>query len=383
MTIKGNARGRRIRIGGAVLALLAIQLPSCAYESVTVVPKAPRVETRTVPTDSSPLLVEATVGEGSRVTGRVSWADTCKVETSTTDVGERRTERRAGANGTWVTLGALSSICAGASFAYAPFASDAKSCSTNNDGSSSCVSPRTEALVLGALCVASAVYSFYEADAQRPPATSSKAIVEGETRVDVTRRNVPCGEPSELAGMKIMLDDGGTQPQAKVDERGRFEFDLVGFKEFGPTNKLPVVVVTVPEGASKYVRRNGRVGEIDFRAVVVRSNQRSKDDEAWANAATAACADPRSALACVGVEDYLKSFPDGAHATEARTMLDGAKERLRDEKQWSHPEIETCRKNPTKDNCLFVEVYLEKFPKGAHAEEATELMNQLKKRSSP
>jgi hypothetical protein len=132
------------------------------------------------------------------------------------------------------------------------------------------------------------------------------------------------------------------------------------------------------------VHQDIRIGEVDFRAVVAaRTSQRSKDDEAWANAATAACSEPHSALACVGVEEYLKSFPEGTHAAEARTLLDGAKERLRDEKQWSHPEIETCRKSPTKDNCLFVEVYLEKFPKGAHADEANELMSRVKKPASP
>ena len=109
--------------------------------------------------------------------------------------------------------------------------------------------------------------------------------------------------------------------------------------------------------------------------------ERQRDEIVWVKAKPLSCRVPTALDACEGVELYLAHHPTGAHAEEGRAALAEGKpkiERLaRDEAQWKSAGVEACRAHATETACDGVDVYLVKFPAGAHAEEARSITRVL------
>lgn len=110
--------------------------------------------------------------------------------------------------------------------------------------------------------------------------------------------------------------------------------------------------------------------------VELRARRATEDENAWALAMPALCATPRAPNACDGVREYLKSHPDGRYAEEARQMLILAPAEMErhqaDTMAWSRSGFHGCRST---GRCEGVLAYLESHPDGAHAAEAREILD--------
>jgi hypothetical protein len=106
----------------------------------------------------------------------------------------------------------------------------------------------------------------------------------------------------------------------------------------------------------------------------------TSEDDAWAEANVARCSTPTTVDACDGVKAYVKAYPQGKHAGEATRLLAQVGpqfERLqKDESSWQSADAGDCRAKKTRESCVGVEVYLTKFPNGAHAREAHEILGK-------
>lgn len=106
----------------------------------------------------------------------------------------------------------------------------------------------------------------------------------------------------------------------------------------------------------------------------------SNDDVEWNAADPTACKVPATLEACDAVRAYLVKHPQGKYAAEAsRTLAAGGPtlERLRkDDNAWENAGAMECRTQKTREACVGVEVYVAKFPAGAHAAEARRLLGK-------
>ena len=108
---------------------------------------------------------------------------------------------------------------------------------------------------------------------------------------------------------------------------------------------------------------------------------RRADEHAWITARPITCKQPTRADACDGVQAYLADYPDGAHADQAKALLDEAQPALeraqKDASAWENAGVDVCRREHKRTPCAGVEVYRVKFPGGAHIDEANTLLEGL------
>jgi hypothetical protein len=103
-----------------------------------------------------------------------------------------------------------------------------------------------------------------------------------------------------------------------------------------------------------------------------------RDDQAWFAIDTVKCKIPARVEACDGVRRYLQRFPTGAHAQEANEILTQAQPALeklqKDDVAWQKANHRECQRLRTSDACIGVEAYTVQFATGAHADEAHRLL---------
>jgi hypothetical protein len=103
-----------------------------------------------------------------------------------------------------------------------------------------------------------------------------------------------------------------------------------------------------------------------------------RDDQAWFAIDTVKCKIPARVEACDGVRRYLQRFPSGAHAQEANAILSAAQPALeklqKDDVGWQKANHAECSRQRTADACVGVEAYTVQFPTGVHADEAHRLL---------
>jgi TolA-binding protein len=107
------------------------------------------------------------------------------------------------------------------------------------------------------------------------------------------------------------------------------------------------------------------------------AEQLRKDREAWKKAEAASCGAPKKASDCDGVDAYLAEFPRGERAEEAKKLLASVASTigpLRDEAAWKNARVAECQRPKSSDACDGVKAYLESYPQGIHAEEASRMM---------
>jgi hypothetical protein len=114
-----------------------------------------------------------------------------------------------------------------------------------------------------------------------------------------------------------------------------------------------------------------------------------RDDRLWAQSNVGGCRSPTALDSCAGVQRYLATFKGvGNHSEDAAAILKQATPALMglaDEKRWSSIDLEACRSYSGADpegvnqTCAPVSDYLKAFPNGAHADMARSALDQGKK----
>ncbi len=103
-----------------------------------------------------------------------------------------------------------------------------------------------------------------------------------------------------------------------------------------------------------------------------------RDDQTWFAIDTVKCKIPARVDACDVVRRYLQRFPTGAHAQEANDILAAAQPALeklqKDDVGWQKSNHAECSRQRSADACVGVEAYTVQFASGVHADEAHRLL---------
>ena len=104
----------------------------------------------------------------------------------------------------------------------------------------------------------------------------------------------------------------------------------------------------------------------------------ARDDALWFGIDTVKCKIPARVEACDPVRRYLQRFPNGAHTQEANDVLTAAQPALeklqKDDVAWQKSMHSECLSRRTSDACAGVEAYDMQFPTGLHSDEAKRLL---------
>ncbi len=155
----------------------------------------------------------------------------------------------------------------------------------------------------------------------------------------------------------------------RTDANGHLRFnieDVLASRKLDVPERMEIVVQGTTVG----------VGTVDLSEL-----RGEQDDRNWKLAKPEQCAEPQSTFACDAVNAYIKQFPSGIHAQEARTILASATPKLtvlRDEARWGLADVDACRRRTSADACDGVEGYLKAYPQGLHAGEAQRLLNSAR-----
>jgi len=180
---------------------------------------------------------------------------------------------------------------------------------------------------------------------------------------EIVDRGVPC-KSRPLVGVEVALrlDEDTRVPIGRTDEVGRLTVKLDESLE-----------ETALSGANARVVVGGRrAGDISLAPLRL-----ALEEAAWKGLYKEGCTNPQSLDACNAVEDFLRRYPDGKHAQEARLLLGEAApqlQRRRDAEAWKGVDPDACAKpkelSSVEQACASVRKYLDDFPNGEHAETA-------------
>ncbi len=181
------------------------------------------------------------------------------------------------------------------------------------------------------------------------------------------RRATPCKTPIPRPGVDLALRvDGQSIPLGKTDEAGLLRVDLD--RVMAPDAKLQ-------RNAKAHVMRGDKeIDRVDLASLV-----KAREESAWSRIDRGACATPQASNACDPVELFIKGYPDGAHATEARLLLEKARPALAvatEREVWSATNVDGCARPAGRDVvgaellCQELQRYVESFPSGKHVAEA-------------
>jgi hypothetical protein len=126
----------------------------------------------------------------------------------------------------------------------------------------------------------------------------------------------------------------------------------------------------------------GTTGKLNAYAASSKAKVQAAEDDLWKAANVEGCKKPASAKACDGVKDYIAKYPSGKYTAEARQAIQDSEAemaRVKEEDAWKAAVVDQCKK-PTKSyDCKAVEEYLKAYPTGAHAAEAKDAMKGSEK----
>lgn len=150
----------------------------------------------------------------------------------------------------------------------------------------------------------------------RVAAAGEETIRTEERRGEVKSGNVACPGESDPMRTSVVLEAGSERIATPgTDEQGHLELDLA--RAISPDVAERAVTVRV-------IVSGKIVGELDIQPIVDKQRQLERDaeEETWLEANPERCRASSEAEACLGVRTYLLKFPDGAHAEEARQLLE-------------------------------------------------------------
>ncbi len=137
-------------------------------------------------------------------------------------------------------------------------------------------------------------------------------------------------------------------------------------------------------------QREQAASEDAQRMEALRVANEKADDANWSSSGAGGCRVPKEVNACDAMVAYLKSRPTGKHASEAAQILKDVEPTLatlRDEADWneaigenlSRTNVTICRAAERSDACAPLERYLGRHPSGAHAAEARSVIQATAK----
>ncbi len=139
------------------------------------------------------------------------------------------------------------------------------------------------------------------------------------------------------------------------------------------------------EGQRKRAASDAKQAEADQKAkdaAVEKEAKQKAEALAWVEADAPACRDALGPDACKKLDVYLAKFPDAVHAAEAKSILNGAAEKIdklrADDAAWKTSGAAACVPGSSVDDCEGVEIYLVKYPAGLHADEARNALKRAK-----
>jgi hypothetical protein len=98
-----------------------------------------------------------------------------------------------------------------------------------------------------------------------------------------------------------------------------------------------------------------------------------QEEDLWRAADVESCRKPTASKACDGVRAYIQKYPAGKYTADGRKAMqegDAHMASVEEESVWAASVVEQCQK-PTKSyDCKPVENYLKRYPTGAHAADA-------------
>jgi hypothetical protein len=111
----------------------------------------------------------------------------------------------------------------------------------------------------------------------------------------------------------------------------------------------------------------------------------------WANLKVERCRNPSFATDCDEVVRFISTFPKSPHFDEAQSVLNEGQKKIvaiEDQRVWKEVDLATCTRGKAttvaeaETLCNSVEVYMNRFPTGKHAEEAKRAVEQGKRRTA-
>jgi hypothetical protein len=99
----------------------------------------------------------------------------------------------------------------------------------------------------------------------------------------------------------------------------------------------------------------------------------AEDEAAWQAADPSTCAAAAAATACAPLDAFLKARPNSPHAQQAQQTLDAARPAitaLADTAAWADANPAACKAPRKLTDCDGITAYMRDFPNGAHASEA-------------
>lgn len=109
-----------------------------------------------------------------------------------------------------------------------------------------------------------------------------------------------------------------------------------------------------------------------------RKAEEASERAAWSELVLAECTSPTQVNGCASVKRFLARYPSGEHAAEAKAALETGSPlvpKLADETAWSEARVSDCKVPKSTDGCDGVLAYLAAQPAGAHAEEARTMLD--------
>lgn len=128
------------------------------------------------------------------------------------------------------------------------------------------------------------------------------------------------------------------------------------------------------------------IGHVDLSTVFER-----RENAAWTALPLAECRNPTTSTSCDSVQRFLDTYPNGPHSAEGAALLkemSPALSSLGDKESWLSSQSEDCRggtfETPEEgeQSCRPYREYLKAYPGGAHAGEARKILEAAEKRLS-
>ncbi len=177
----------------------------------------------------------------------------------------------------------------------------------NSTGQSGAIALGVFSLVVGSGLLGGSMASIIR---RKMPDTDSTTVHEDGAVVAPAQ---PCTSPSTAFNIQGVLDNGAQVNLGTTSNAGELTVDLarvVPASHFATIN--PPLSMQLKIGTEMF-------GIVDLEAVeAIHAERREK---AWARAESGNCEAARTALACTGVQQFLSAFPNGKHATFARSLI--------------------------------------------------------------
>lgn len=187
-------------------------------------------------------------------------------------------------------------------------------------------------------------------------------------RGKVIKSDVACSRAALAKAELTGVAAGRTWVLGTTDANGKLVVDLDAVVDAGwvlPTPSPPMSIRIKDEDEA--------IGSAKLESVYV-----ARRGRAWAGAGVAECKVPKTSKSCDSVKGFVASYPGGAHAKEARELLDLRVPellRLAQAEAWSKVSLAGCAYSKAKEadevgwDCSPLRAYLADFPSGEHAAE--------------